>query len=242
MSNSFLSVKDLEVYYDGIHALHSISLNIEEGEIVCIIGSNGAGKSTLMRTIAGDKEKKSGSITFMGDELPTNSYEVVSKGISLVPEGRRIFANLTVRENLVIGSYCRKDKANIKADFDDVLELFPRLKERINQMSGTLSGGEQQMLAVGRALMAKPKLLCLDEPSLGLAPILVDELFAKIKLLNKELKQTILLVEQNAFIALETANKAYILSTGRITYEGQANELMNIPNIQETYLGIRREA
>lgn len=240
--DTFLKIEDLEVYYGGIHALHKVSLEILEGEIVCIIGSNGAGKSTLLRTIAGDKEKASGKIVFCGEELPSRSHEVVAKGISLVPEGRRIFANLSVKENLMVGAYSRKDKAAIKKDFEEVIELFPRLKERIHQMGGTLSGGEQQMLAVGRAIMARPKLLCLDEPSLGLAPIVIDELFAKIKKINKELKQTILLVEQNAFIALETASRAYILNTGRITMEGKTSELINNTAIQESYLGLKQIA
>lgn len=239
-TNTFLKIEDLEVYYGGIHALHKVSLEIEEGEIVCIIGSNGAGKSTLLRTIAGDKEKASGRIIFRGKELPSRSHQVVAQGISLVPEGRRIFANLSVKENLMVGAYSRKDKVAIKKDFEETLELFPRLKERIGQMGGTLSGGEQQMLAVGRAIMARPKLLCLDEPSLGLAPIVVDELFDKIKKINKEFNQTILLVEQNAFIALETAQRAYILNTGRITMEGNTSELINNSEIQESYLGLSR--
>lgn len=213
--STLLDIKNLEVYYGGIHAIRNLSMHIEEGEIVSIIGANGAGKSTLLRTIAGDKKFDSGDIRFHGDPLPKAVHEVVDKGISLVPEGRRIFPNLTVRENLKVGAYIRKDgKAAIEADFEDVLQLFPRLKERINQMSGTLSGGEQQMLAVGRALMARPKLLCMDEPSLGLAPIIIDEMFDKIVQLNKERNQTILVVEQNAFLALEVAKRAYILKTG----------------------------
>lgn len=237
--STLLNVQDLDVYYGGIHALHSVSLHIDDGEIVSIIGANGAGKSTLLRTIAGDKQAKTGNIQFNGEALPTSSHAVVAKGVSLVPEGRRIFPNLSVRENLNVGAYSRKDgRAAIAKDFDEVLELFPRLKERINQMSGTLSGGEQQMLAVGRALMARPKLLCMDEPSLGLAPIVIDELFEKIQQLNRERGQTILIVEQNAFLALEVSTRAYVLKTGQIVKEGIANQLLNDPSIQQEYLGL----
>ena len=236
--STLLDIKNLEVYYGGIHAIRNLSMHIEEGEIVSIIGANGAGKSTLLRTIAGDKKFDSGDIRFHGDPLPKAGPEVVDKGISLVPEGRRIFPNLTVRENLKVGAYIRKDgKAAIEADFEDVLQLFPRLKERINQMSGTLSGGEQQMLAVGRALMARPKLLCMDEPSLGLAPIISDEMFDKIVQLNKERNQTILVVEQNAFLALEVAKRAYILKTGEIVREDCAEVLLDDPAVQQEYLG-----
>lgn len=236
--STLLDIKNLEVYYGGIHAIRNLSMHIEEGEIVSIIGANGAGKSTLLRTIAGDKKFDSGDIRFHGDPLPKAVHEVVDKGISLVPEGRRIFPNLTVRENLKVGAYIRKDgKAAIEADFEDVLQLFPRLKERINQMSGTLSGGEQQMLAVGRALMARPKLLCMDEPSLGLAPIIIDEMFEKIVQLNKERNQTILVVEQNAFLALEVAKRAYILKTGEIVREDCAEVLLDDPAVQQEYLG-----
>ena len=236
--STLLDIKNLEVYYGGIHAIRNLSMHIEEGEIVSIIGAIGAGKSTLLRTIAGDKKFDSGDIRFHGDPLPKAVHEVVDKGISLVPEGRRIFPNLTVRENLKVGAYIRKDgKAAIEADFEDVLQLFPRLKERINQMSGTLSGGEQQMLAVGRALMARPKLLCMDEPSLGLAPIIIDEMFDKIVQLNKERNQTILVVEQNAFLALEVAKRAYILKTGEIVREDCAEVLLDDPAVQQEYLG-----
>jgi len=238
--SKFLEVDSLEVYYGGIHALHSVSLHINEGEIVAIVGANGAGKSTLLRTIAGDKEAKSGIITFRGERLPATAYETVAKGISLVPEGRRIFPNLTVKENLIVGAYNRKDmKKAMSEDYEEVLTLFPRLKERLGQLGGTMSGGEQQMLALGRALMARPKLLCMDEPSLGLAPIIVDELFEKIRQLNRERKQTILVVEQNAFLALEMANRAYILNTGKIIREGTGTELLNDPTVQENYLGIK---
>lgn len=237
--NALLDVASLNVYYGGIHALHDVSLKIQEGEIVSIIGANGAGKSTLLRTIAGDKSFQSGTITFQGRPLPSSVHLVVSSGISLVPEGRRIFPNLTVRENLNVGTLSRKgNRSEIAQDFEEVLTLFPRLKERLNQMSGTLSGGEQQMLAVGRALMARPTLLCMDEPSLGLAPIIIDELFDKIVQLNQERKQTILIVEQNAFLALEVSKRAYVLKTGEIVREGTADELLNDPRIQQEYLGL----
>ena len=238
--STFLRVDGLNVYYGGIHALHDISLHVDEGEIVSVIGANGAGKSTLLRTIAGDKEYKSGSILFCGKGLPSTSYETVSRGISLVPEGRRIFPNLTVHENLTVSTYTRKcSKKAMEDDLEEVLALFPRLKERLNQSGGTLSGGEQQMLAVGRALMANPKLLCMDEPSLGLAPIIVDELFDKILQLNRERGLTILIVEQNAFLALEVAHRAYVLKTGQVTREGPGSELLDDPSIQNEYLGIR---
>lgn len=236
--NALLEVNNLDVYYGGIHALQHLSMHINDGEIISIIGSNGAGKSTLLRTIAGDKEFKSGQISFRGMPLPSASHAVVARGISLVPEGRRIFPNLTVRENLNVGAHIRNDgKAAIQEDFEDVLQLFPRLRERINQMSGTLSGGEQQMLAVGRALMARPTLLCMDEPSLGLAPIIIDELFDKIVQLNEKRGQTILIVEQNAFLALEVAKRAYILKTGQFIREDTAENLLHDPTVQQEYLG-----
>ncbi len=234
-----LSVENLDVFYGGIQALHRASMKIKKGEILSVVGSNGAGKSTLLRTIAGDKAIGAGRILYSGEELPKSSYETVAKGISLVPEGRRIFPNLSVKDNLMIGAYRRKEKGEIKEDLEDVLTLFPRLKERYYQLGGTLSGGEQQMLAVGRALMSKPQLLCFDEPSLGLAPIVVDELFEKIRRLNEERGQTILLVEQNVYLALEVSSRAYILNTGEITYEGDSKEMLEIPDIQEKYLGIK---
>ena len=238
MSN-MLDVRDLQVYYGGIHALQGVSIHIEQGEIVAVIGSNGAGKSTLMRTIAADKDYKGGTIDFLGEPLPAKSHMTVAKGISLVPEGRRIFPNLTVRENLLLGAYLQKSKDNIKKDMDDVMDLFPRLRERITQLAGTLSGGEQQMLAIGRALMARPKLLCLDEPSLGLAPIIINEVFNKIIQINKELEQTILLVEQNAYLALDVSDRAYVMKTGQIIREGLSKDLLYDPVIQEDYLGTK---
>ncbi len=238
-SNNMLDVENLQVYYGGIHALRGINMHIKPGEIVAVIGSNGAGKSTLMRTIAADKERKGGSIRFMGEELPTKSYQAVANGVSLVPEGRRIFPNLTVTDNLLIGAYLRKSKSEIHKDIDEVMQLFPRLGERRNQMAGTLSGGEQQMLAIGRALMAKPKLLMLDEPSLGLAPIIINEVFNKITQINKEFGQTILLVEQNAYLALDVSHRAYVMKTGQIIREGLSKDLLHDPSIQEDYLGAK---
>ena len=236
-STNMLDIEDLHVYYGGIHAIQGISMHIKPGEIVAVIGSNGAGKSTTMRTIAADKDYKSGSIRFMGEPLPAKAHLAVAKGISLVPEGRRIFPNLTVHENLQLGAYLQKSKTEVQKSLEEVMELFPRLQERINQQAGTLSGGEQQMLAIGRALMAKPKLLCLDEPSLGLAPIIINEVFRKITQINKELGQTILLVEQNAYLALEVSHRAYVMKTGTIIREGISSELLNGPAILEVYLG-----
>ncbi|MGN0736222.1 MAG: ABC transporter ATP-binding protein [Anaerovoracaceae bacterium] len=237
--NLLLEVKDLNVYYGGIQALNNVSLELKRGEILSIIGANGAGKSTLLRTIAGDKEIGTGEIIFNGKPIPKTVHDVVGEGISLVPEGRRIFPNLSVKDNLKIGAYRRKDKDGIEEDLEDVLLLFPRLKERYHQMGGTLSGGEQQMLAVGRALMSRPTLLCFDEPSLGLAPIVIDELFEKIKKINREKGQTILLVEQNVYLALDVSDRAYILNTGRITYEGKSSEMIDDPFIQKEYMGIK---
>lgn len=238
-SSNMLDVENLQVYYGGIHALQGVTMHIKSGEIVAVIGSNGARKSTLMRTIAADKEYKGGSIKFMGETLPTKSHLAVAKGISLVPEGRRIFPNLTVLENLLIGAYLRKSKDEVNKEIKEVMELFPRLRERSSQLAGTLSGGEQQMLAIGRALMAKPKLLCLDEPSLGLAPIIINEVFNKITQINKEFGQTILLVEQNAYLALDVSHRAYVMKTGTIIREGISKELLHDPAIQEDYLGAK---
>lgn len=238
--NKILEVSNLSSYYGGICALNDVSLYINEGEITSIIGSNGAGKSTLMRTIAGDKKIDSGSILFNGKPLPGSVNQVVAGGISLVPEGRRIFASLSVKENLILGTCSRKDyKKAMEESLDEVLNLFPILKERYNQNGGTLSGGEQQMLAIGRALMAQPKVLCLDEPSLGLAPIIIDEVFDKIIQLNEERGLTVLLVEQNAFLALDVAHHAYVLNTGKITLEGTGEELAENPNVQAEYLGVK---
>ncbi len=207
----FLNVSNLDVYYGGIHALHNVNLHVEQGEIASVIGANGAGKSTLLKTIAGVKDARNGEITLEGRSLPKQSHLVVREGVMLVPEGRRIFAPLTVRENLMLGAYSQNDHQRIQKRTEEVFELFPVLKARINQPGGTLSGGEQQMLAVGRALMASPRLLLLDEPSLGLAPMVVEQLFDTFVRLNQERNLTILLVEQNASLALEISHRSFVL-------------------------------
>ena len=236
-----LEVKDLHSYYGGICALDGVSLHINQGEITSIIGSNGAGKSTLMRTIAGDKAINSGEILLEGEALPVNVHQVAAKGSSLVPEGRRIFPALTVRENLILGTCANSNyKKAMQETYEEVLTLFPILKKRLHQSGGTLSGGEQQMLAIGRALMAHPKLLCLAAPSLGLAPIIIDEVFDKIQQLNRDTGLTVLLVEQNAYLALDVAHHAYVLNTGHITLEGTGAELADNESVQDEYLGIRR--
>ena len=236
MQGKLLEVENLQVYYGGIHALCDLSLFCEPGEIVSIIGANGAGKSTLLRTLAGDKDYRQGRIVFDGQPLPPKAYLAAERGICLVPEGRRIFVNLTVKENLRIGAFLEKKKS---VRFEEVYSIFPRLKEREKQMGGTLSGGEQQMLAVGRAMMARPKLMMLDEPSLGLAPIVIDEMFEKFQEINKKLGISILLVEQNAYIALETAMRAYVLKLGKIVKEGSGRELLQDPDVQKAYMGVR---
>ena len=237
---AYLDIKDLNVFYGGIHALRSVNMQVEKGEIVAVIGANGAGKSTLMRSIAGDQKYK-GAILFDGCQLPTDSYVVVTKGISLVPEGRRIFPGLTVLENLQVGAYTRKDSAKVAEDMEEIFELFPRLKERIRQMGGSLSGGEQQMLAVGRALVASPKLLLLDEPTLGLAPIVIDELFDKLIEINRVKNLPIVMVEQNAYAALEISHRAYVLATGEVVMEGDSAEMLEKNDIIESYLGAKAE-
>ncbi len=237
--DALLQVENLEVFYGGIQALHGVSIHVNRGEIVAIIGANGAGKSTLLRSIAGDKDIKQGTVTFDGQPLPKRSYHVANHGISLVPEGRRIFANLSVKENLTLGAYMENNKGVVRDRQEEVFALFPRLKERLHQPAGTMSGGEQQMLAVGRALMAGPTLLMLDEPSLGLAPIVVDEMFEKFKQINKDLGVTILVVEQNAFIALDAADRGYIISLGKVVMEGSAESLLNDPEVQSAYMGVK---
>lgn len=232
-----LKVEGINVYYGNIHALHDVCFSVNEGEIVTLIGANGAGKTTILRTVSGIMQAKSGTISFNNEIISKMSANsIVKNGISQVPEGRRIFANLTVKENLEMGAYTRKDKANLKGDYEIVFSRFPRLKERIRQVAGTLSGGEQQMLAMGRALMAKPKLLLLDEPSMGLAPLFVKEIFTIIKDINKS-GTTVLLVEQNANMALSIANRAYVIETGRITLSGSANELAKSEDVRKAYLG-----
>ena len=240
---SMLSVKDLCVNYGGIKALKGISFEVEEGQICTLVGANGAGKSTALRAISGLTSVKSGSITFIGQDITgMDAQKVVSMGLIMVPEGRRVFDNLTVLENLKIGAYLRKDKAGIARDIEFVYSLFPRLKERSWQMAGTLSGGEQQMLAVGRALMAQPKLLMMDEPSLGLAPLVVKGIFEIINRLSREQHTTILLIEQNASAALKAADYGYVIETGLITMEGRGQDLLSDPRVQEAYLGKSKHA
>ena len=236
---SLLKVTDLEVSYGGIDALRGISFDVEEGEIVTLIGANGAGKSTTLRTICGLVRPSAGRIVYDGRDITSQSTQrIVSEGIALVPEGRRVFDNLTVKENLLIGAYLRKDKESIQADVDHVYELFPRLKEREWQSAGTLSGGEQQMLAVGRAMMTRPRILMMDEPSLGLAPLIVKDIFSIIRALN-ETGMTILLIEQNANAALRCAHHAYVLETGRITMSGTGASLLADQRVQDAYLGTK---
>ena len=232
-----LDIKDINVYYGAIHAIKGISLTVNEGEIVTLIGANGAGKSTTLRTISGLLKPKTGSITFLGKEIGGMSANlIVREGISQVPEGRRIFAEMSVLENLELGAFTRSDDDGIAADMEMVFKRFPRLQERRAQLAGTLSGGEQQMLAMGRALMSRPKLLLLDEPSMGLAPLLIREIFSIIEDINAT-GTTVLLVEQNANMALSIANRAYVLETGRITLSGDAKELAASEEIRKAYLG-----
>lgn len=234
---AMLKIDDINVYYGAIHALKGISLEVNEGEIVTLIGANGAGKSTTLRTISGLLKPKTGKIDFQGKNIAGMAAQnIVKAGISQVPEGRRVFANMTVMENLDLGAFIRKDKDGIAKDLKMVFERFPRLEERKNQEAGTLSGGEQQMLAMGRALMSRPRLLLLDEPSMGLAPLLIREIFSIIEDINKT-GTTILLVEQNANMALSIANRAYVLETGRITLSGDAKELAASESVKKAYLG-----
>lgn len=232
-----LIVNDIDVYYGNIQALKGVSLEVNEGEIVTLIGANGAGKSTLLQTLSGLLKPKRGGIEYLGESIAEKAAQgIVKDGISHVPEGRRVFANMTVEENLDLGAYLRKDRAGIEKDLAHVYELFPRLLERRKQQSGTLSGGEQQMLAMGRAIMAKPKLLLLDEPSMGLAPLMVKNIFSIIETINKE-GTTILLVEQNANMALSVADRAYVLETGKIVLAGTAKELQESEEVKAAYLG-----
>jgi branched-chain amino acid transport system ATP-binding protein len=233
-----LDVNDLNVYYGAIHALQGVSFNVEEGEIVSLIGANGAGKSTILRTISGLLRPRAGTIQFKGQDITfTPAEQIVRLGISQVPEGRKIFAPLTVKENLLMGAYTRSDPQEIQNSMERVFTSFPRLKERINQLGGTLSGGEQQMLATGRGLMSLPTLLLMDEPSMGLSPILVEEIFRIIKEINSQ-GTSILLVEQNALMALSVANRAYVLETGRIVLSGDAHEVAENPQVKAAYLGV----
>ncbi len=234
-----LEVDQIHSYYGNIHALKGISLTVEKGEIVTLIGGNGAGKSTTLRTITGAMKPREGRVLLEGEDLaPFKAHEIVYKGVSMVPEGRRIFSRLTVAENLEMGAYSRKDKVEISADLERVFTLFPRLKERHTQVAGTLSGGEQQMLATARALMAHPRILLMDEPSMGLAPVLVEAIFETIQRINKE-GTTILLVEQNALMALSVASRGYVLQTGEIVLQDTAANLNKNPMVQKAYLGMQ---
>ena len=233
---TILKVEDINVYYGSIHAIKGVSFEVNEGETVTLIGANGAGKSTTLNTISGLLHSKTGSVTFMGENLAkVPAHKIVSKGLAMVPEGRRVFLQMTVRENLEMGAYTQNGKS-MEADLERVYQQFPRLKERYKQVAGTLSGGEQQMLAMGRALMSHPKLLMLDEPSMGLAPILVEQIFEIIQSLHKS-GTTILLVEQNAQAALSVADRGYVLETGKVVTTGTGKELLASPAIKKAYLG-----
>lgn len=234
---SMLHIENLQVYYGAINAVKGISFDVEQGEIIALIGANGAGKTTILHTITGLVPAKSGSITFNGTELTkTPAHKIVSMGMAHVPEGRRIFQQLTVYENLMLGAFTRKDKAEIEASLEAVFKRFPRLEERRTQIAGTLSGGEQQMLAMGRALMSHPSIILMDEPSMGLSPLYVSEIFDIIRSVN-ESGTTVLLVEQNAKKALSVADRAYVLETGKIVLSGDADELMNNDSVKKAYLG-----
>lgn len=233
-----LELKNIAVNYGSITALHDVSLNVAKGDIVTLIGANGAGKSTTLRAVSGLLKARHGSIHYEGENITNQSpHRIVERGISQVPEGRMIFSNLTVRENLLMGAYRRKDRHTLNAEFDFVFEIFPRLKERARQVGGTLSGGEQQMLAISRALMSKPRCLMLDEPSLGIAPILVKTIFQKIVEINKSLGITILLVEQNANLALEVSHYGYVLETGRVIMHDKSSALKANEKVKSAYLG-----
>jgi branched-chain amino acid transport system ATP-binding protein len=235
---TLLEINDIHTYYGNIHALKGVSLHVEENEIVTLIGSNGAGKTTTLRSITGQIPPRMGNVVFDGEDITKYKvHELVSKGIAMVPEGRGVFARLTVEENLDMGAYTRSDTEDIKNDLERVYSLFPRLKERRSQVAGTLSGGEQQMLATGRALMTRPRLMLMDEPSMGLAPILVESIFETIIEINKE-GTTILLVEQNALMALSVAHRGYVLQTGEIVLQDNSENLKENPMVQKAYLGM----
>jgi len=239
--NPILSVKNLSVNYGAIQALKGVDLDVYPGEIVAVIGANGAGKSTMMSAIMGDVQRAGGEILLDGMPLPTKSFQVVTAGVSLSPEGRKVFAPLTVLENLKMGAFPIKDRKVVLEQLKKIYDLFPRLEERKDQYAGTLSGGEQQMLAIGRALMAMPRVLLLDEPSLGLAPIIINEIFKELIVVNRELGMTILIVEQNAKKALLLSHRAYVLQTGKIIMEGDSKELLNNPEIEAAYLGGKKK-
>jgi branched-chain amino acid transport system ATP-binding protein len=234
-----LEVEEIHSYYGNIHALKGVSLTVEKGEIVTLIGANGAGKSTTLRTISGLMKPRKGKVSFEGEDLQAyKPHEIVKKGIAMVPEGRRIFAQLTVSENLDMGAFIREDRAGVASDLEWIFTLFPRLKERRGQVAGTLSGGEQQMLATARAMMARPRMLLMDEPSMGLAPVLVEAIFDTIQRINKEEGTTVLLVEQNALMALSIANRGYVLQTGEVLISDSAANLKQNEMVQKSYLGV----
>ena len=232
-----LSVTDLHVKYGHIHALHGVSLEVPEGQVVAVVGANGAGKTTLMTTLAGLQPPAGGRVLFQGQALPKEANRILARGICLVPERRRLYANLTVKENLMMGAYLRKDRDGIRQDLEAMYQLYPILRERIGQYAGTLSGGEQQMLAIARGLMSRPRLLLLDEPSLGLAPLMVQHMFETIRAINQT-GVTVLLAEQNAFQALAMAHQAFVLETGRVVVSGSGRDLLENPLVRKAYLGI----
>jgi branched-chain amino acid transport system ATP-binding protein len=235
---ALLEVVDIHTYYGNIHALKGVSFYVDEGEIVSLIGGNGAGKTTTLRTISGLLQPREGVVRFAGDDLSTfRPHQLVSRGLAMVPEGRGVFAKLTVTENLEMGAYYRSDKPGIAQDMKKIFDLFPRLAERRKQYAGTMSGGEQQMLAMGRAMLSRPRILLLDEPSMGLAPILVDQIFQIVRDINSE-GTTILLVEQNAHMALNIANRGYVIETGKIVLTGEGKSLLKNPQVMEAYLGV----
>jgi branched-chain amino acid transport system ATP-binding protein len=237
MGDALLELKRLQVAYGGIHAVKGIDLTVAQGELVCLIGANGAGKTTTLKGITGLQPVKSGSIHYNGEDITGKpAFQLVRKGLSMVPEGRGVFGALTIEENLAMGAYTRDDRAEIRQDVERVFGLFPRLKERRKQTAGTLSGGEQQMLAMGRALMSRPKLLLLDEPSMGLAPLMVQKVFETVLAVSKE-GVTILLIEQNAKLALEVSGRGYVMESGEITLHGEAKQLLSDPKVRAAYLG-----
>jgi branched-chain amino acid transport system ATP-binding protein len=237
VGDALLELKRLQVAYGGIHAVKGIDLTVAQGELVCLIGANGAGKTTTLKGITGLQPVKSGSIHYNGENITGKpAYQLVRKGLSMVPEGRGVFGALTIEENLAMGAYTRDDRAQIRQDVERVFELFPRLKERRRQTAGTLSGGEQQMLAMGRAMMSRPKLLLLDEPSMGLAPLMVQKVFETVLAIAKE-GVTILLIEQNAKLALEVSHRGYVMESGEITLSGAAKQLLSDPKVRAAYLG-----
>ncbi len=236
--SKMLEFKDVELYYDHVYALKGVSIDLEQGETVALIGANGAGKSSILRAITGLAKIKSGSVAFEGEQVDgENPAEIVSKGIAMVPEGRRVFPYMTVKDNLLMGAFTRSDKADVQHTLDSVLDRFPRLRERYSQSAGTLSGGEQQMMVIGRALMAKPRLLLLDEPSLGIAPKLVQDIARSIVAINRDEGVSVLLVEQNSRMALSISHRAYALTTGNVVISGNSKELLTDPRIKAAYLG-----